>query len=132
MNSLQRHIISLLFVLPLIGSAQRSLEEDGFYRNLGVKDAKFELEIIHKSDEDERDFWTDQEAFELALQVNDPKAYRAYLNGKHLIYRQHRLLCDEGCGHSDLLVRKIAYYLVEGQSDIEGMVVRDGRVKRPQ
>lgn len=110
------HSILLLLCFPALGISQVQTSNAGFYLELGRKDAAHELSLTNLNFEDERDFWMDQKRFEALLKEKDPIGYQAYINGKHGIYREHQIVCGERCAHSEEFSRRIAFYLINGES----------------
>lgn len=119
------HIVQWAFLLPVIAWGQYDMDnsEASFYMELGIKDAQHELSLIHLNKEDELDFWVDQKAFEKLLSNKGSEAYQYYLNGKHMVYRQHQIHCGNRCVHSEEFKRQMAYYLIHGNSDSNREVV---------
>ena len=124
------HIILLTLCLPVLGISQVESARAGFYLELGKKDAKHELALIHSNLEDERDFWVDQKRFENLLKDKNPAWYQTYINGKYEVYREHQILCGESCTHSDEFIRQSAFYLINGESVSATEVVLE--VSRPK
>ncbi len=108
------HIFLLLLCIPLSGFSQIGDQEPEFYRKLGIQDAMHELALTNLNEEDEKDFWLDQKAFEKLLEEKDPIGHQSYLNGKYLVYREHQILCGNSCEHSYEFLKQMAYYLING------------------
>lgn len=111
------HIMFLVCCFLVTVVSQLSTSEASFFHDMGKKDARYELTLNSLSLEDEKDFWMDQKRFESLLEKQNPKGYQSYLNGKHLIYRNHQILCrEEHCNNSDAFKQRMAFYLINGQS----------------
>lgn len=124
------HTILLVLCLPVLGIAQTEKAQNGFYLELGRKDATHELSLIDISPEDEKDFWVDQKQFEALLKKENPVGYQTYINGKYEVYRAHQIICGGSCGYSEELTRQSTFYLIKGESVGTTEVVLE--VKRPK
>lgn len=125
MKSAFLHIVQLMLWLPVIvwGQLDDGMTPPNFYLELGIKDASHELLFASSNQEDEQDFWLDQKAYEKLLKEKSQRAYQSYINGKHLIYRQHQIHCGSRCAHSQEFERQMAFYLINGNSLADDEVV---------
>ena len=103
-------------------TTQISFDSD-FYRQLGIKDAKFELKVDFLNGEDESDFWIDQIRFESQLAKEDDTAYQVYLTAKYEVYHAHQLCCTDLEARSLLSQQKMDFYLNRGKVSLPSAVM---------
>ena len=99
------------------------MEKNGFYTDMGIRDATHELALVNLNVEDEKDFWVDQKAFEQLLEKKNPAGHQRYLDGKHSVYRRHQIHCGERCDHSAEFSTHMAFYLINGNSNSNAEIV---------
>ncbi|MGD1946661.1 MAG: hypothetical protein ACFB0A_10490 [Croceivirga sp.] len=104
--------------------AQNDISQLSFYKKLGIQDAKREITLGNLNVEDEKDFWNDQKNFEALLKKKNRRHYQSYLNGKYQVYREYQILCAADCNLSETFSRRMAFYLIKGESvGTEGFVL---------
>ena len=118
MRSLITISVFLLLVSYGIQAQEAPFEKLDFYVALAMNDAKLEQNNNLLNSEDERDFWIDQINFEKKLSSKNPKAYRAYLSGKHIAYARHQKECS-GHKHSPFYYRQASFYAVNGSVSLQ-------------
>lgn len=135
MRSLIPILVFLLLVSYGIEAQETPIEKLDFYVSLAMNDAKLEQNNNLLNPEDERDFWNDQINFEKKLSAKNPRAYRAYLSGKHIAYARHQKEC-RGHDHSPFYFRQASFYAVNGSISLQSepllTVENSSEIKIPQ
>jgi hypothetical protein len=112
------HIFYSLLLIPIAGFAQEDTI-NLFYADLAKRDALQEQNLVFTYSEDYKDFWQDQNNFEVLLNQHNPKAYKIYISEKAKAYNAHQLGCDANCKHDKNYLSKKAFYASYGVGEVE-------------
>ncbi|WP_394973943.1 hypothetical protein [uncultured Croceitalea sp.] len=130
MKHILLHIFYLSLLIPFTGIAQ----EDNvklFYSDLAKRDALQEQNLVFTNLEDCKDFWQDQNDFEILLNRRNPFAYKIYLKSKANAYNLHHLDCDANCEHDENYLSKKTFYMLNGAGDTK-LSYTSSKRKKPQ
>ena len=124
------HIFYILLLIPVKGFTQEDTVKL-FYADLAKRDALQEQNLMLTNLEDYKDFWQDQNDFEVLLNQSNPIAYKIYLKEKARVYNLHQLDCDTNCKHDENYLSKKTFYALHGAKDIK-LSYTSAKRKKPQ
>ncbi|WP_248722239.1 hypothetical protein [Seonamhaeicola sp. ML3] len=116
MKTLKTSIFIIVLGLSISTFAQESqkdsthVDKTSYYQKRAHEDAKFEQHFVAENESEEKEFWSEQKAYERDLKKRDKKAYKAYMQGKKDAYAEHYEHCNNHCHHSDHYYHHATFY----------------------